>query len=407
MAETIIRRLEYHIKVERAGIMPCLHVAVVRGGKRDHSCSSGSSTTCVSYEHHAIFDRRRSEYIHVSSTDDNDEMRVIRTGKQEFERNSLQPARVVKVPASMKAAQDILCRARTKAEHDHGAWEYGTLWRNCEHFVNECWDPEEPPPSSQAENAVAGIGGSSALGAVGAGTGATIAAAAVQCSTVTTNTYWALGFIPWGTTSTTVVSGLPVATVIGIAAGGTLAGAGLLGGIAYGVRELALDQTAQNAQLPPIAIYNTSGQNITASLEDREGTFADAWRSFLGIGVMSLEISSGMAEELNPPTVTDSGDLVLTVVSQTCKGQVHVETKVSCQVSRGDVVTFDGQTLEKEDYAVVCNVCLDRRPNVVLQPCEHWAYCEHCLLQLGHRALVQMERPKCPECRQDIESYMT
>lgn len=405
MAETTIRRLEYQSRVESAGIMACLHVAIVRGGK-GRSYSSGSSTTCVSYEHHAIFDRERSEYIHVSSTDDNDEMRVIRTGRQDFEANSLQQPRVVKVPANVQAARDIVSRARNKAEHDGGAWHYDVLMRNCEHFVNECWDPDQPPHSSQAENAVASIGGSSALGAVGAGAATSIVAATIQLPTVTTGTYWALGFIPWGTTSTTVMAGLPLGAVIGIAAGGTLVGAGLLGGIAYGVRELALDQTAQNAQLPPIAIYNTSGQTITASLEDREGTFADAWRSFLGIGVMSLNISNGMAEELNPPTVTDSGDLMLTVVSQTCKGQVQVETKVSCQVSRGDVVTFDGQTLEKEDD-VVCNVCLDRRPNVILQPCEHWTYCEPCLLQLGHRALVQKDRPKCPECRGDIESYCT
>lgn len=155
------------------------------------------------------------------------------------------------------------------------------------------------------------------------------------------------------------MTGLPAGAVIGIAAAGTVVGAGLLGGIAYGIRELVFDHTARTAQLVPIAIKNNSRQTISASLrsaDDALSTLSDAhysWRALLGIGVMSVDIEGDKAEELNPPTVTDSGstESVLTIASSFLNPDsdlaVNHEVKLSCRVSRGDVVTFDGQTLSK------------------------------------------------------------
>ena len=91
-ATMFFRRREYDRERELAGIMPCSHVAVVSG-----RFSSGSGSAGVTFEHHAIFDRDRDEYIHV--TDDNDgEMRVVRTMRRQFERAYSSRPRVEKPP---------------------------------------------------------------------------------------------------------------------------------------------------------------------------------------------------------------------------------------------------------------------------------------------------------------------
>ena len=208
------------------------------------------------------------------------------------------------------------------------------------------------------------------------------------------------------------MTGLPAGAVIGIAAAGTVVGAGLLGGIAYGIRELVFDHTARNAQLVPIAIKNNSRQTISASLrsaDDALSTLSDAhysWRALLGIGVMSVDIEGDKAEELNPPTVTDSGstEFVLTIASSFLNPDsdlaVNHEVKLSCRVSRGDVVTFDGQTLSKieaDSEDPLCGICLDRPANCLVLPCEHHEFCDQCI---GEWRLTS---PTCPKCRKNIE----
>ena len=411
MADIVFHRLKYQWRLDQAGVMPCLHVACVRNGTAGtgpRSFSSGGSDELISFEHHAIFDRDRSEYIHVSFTDDNEEMRVIRTGRRAVEMRSSHSLRVVKQPRTVQEAREILHRARNWV--DNGTWEYDVLWHNCEHFVNECWNPQQPARSAQAQTAVASLGGSSAVGAVGAGTTGGIVAATIQpiatvVTTTATNTNYLLGFIPWGTvttsTSATVMTGLPVGAVIGIAAAGTVVGAGLLGSIAYGIRELVFDHTARNAQLVPIAIKNNSRQTITASLrnaDDTLSTWSDAlysWRALIGVGIMSVDIQGDIAEELNPPTVSDSGstEFVLTISS-------NHDLDLTCMVSRGDVVTFDGQTLRKEEADLddlLCKICFGRPANCLVLPCEHHDFCDQCVGEW------RRESPTCPQCRGNIE----
>lgn len=96
----ITRRIQYDMKLEKAGVMLCLHVAIQEASPAD-SFSAGSkspedsfSAGSMSYEHHGIYDHERREYRHVSTTDAG--MHVIRTGKTEFEARSRNKPRVVK-----------------------------------------------------------------------------------------------------------------------------------------------------------------------------------------------------------------------------------------------------------------------------------------------------------------------
>lgn len=396
--------------------MPCLHVAIVEGVASGTGSSfsrssnavegassgtgysfRGSSNVGVRYEHHAIFDRKNDAYIHVSG--ENGDICVVRTERRAFESRSSSRPRVVKQPATVQEARDILERARAWAD-DAYAWDYGLFKNNCEHFVNECWNPNETPHSGQARNAVVSIGG-----AAGAGIGGGIAAAAVPIAT--TVPYHFLGFIPWGTT--TVMTTLPALAVLGIGAGVSLLG----GGVAYGIREVVLNETAQTANLVPIAVYNRSGEPITASLwyEDcpmpwsRNAVYH--WRACLGIGHMSLNIDSNMAEELNPPTVTDTGDtsFMLKVCSESSNPAGRRRPEVECRVSRGDVVTFNGERLSKgvltmEDVKryLACSICGNNRSNIIL-PCGHY-FCEGCILRF-----MEANDSICPHCHSYFEEW--
>ena len=417
MADRLYRRIEYNRRREAAGIVPCLHVAVVSYGTSSHnssfsvsSCASNKGS-CIGYEHHAIFDRDRDEYIHVTSNDEG-EFRVVRTLRRAFEAGYTSRPRVVRLPSTTQVAYQILERARWMVDGDNqgSRWEYHPLTNNCEHFVNFCWDPQIPPRSDQVNNGLTTLAGSMTVGALGAGIPGTIVAATVTpvaTAVTTTSTYYALGFIPWGTaaSTTTVMANLPVGAVIAISAGSVLAGATLLGAAAYGYREWCIADAAANANMLPIAVYNTSNQPITASLShDPKGGMAWAldslyyFRSWSGVGLMSRTTDSQMAEELNPPTSTEDDDdqFVLTIECQ--PGQPL--RSISSIVCRGDVLTFDGQNCTKQDAAEPeeCGICLDRRPNALLQPCGHWGYCEACIQQ------VQRRTNTCPTCRGTIEA---
>jgi len=417
MADRFYRRREYNRRREAAGIVPCLHVAVVSYGASSHSSSFSASSSasntrsCIGYEHHAIFDRDRDEYIHVTANDE-DEFHVVRTLRRAFESGYSTRPRVVRLPSTTEEAYQILRRARLMVDGpNQGRWEYHPLTNNCEHFVNACWDPEIPAHSDQVNSGLTTLAGSMTVGALGAGIPGTIVAATVTpvaTAVTTTSPYYALGFIPWGTvaSTSTVMVNLPVGVVIAISAGAVVSGASILGLAAYGFREWSLADASANANMLPIAIYNTSNQPITASLShDPNGGMAWAWdslysfRSWTGVGLMSRTVDSQMAEELNPPTSTEDGDdqFVLTIECQ--PGQPL--RSISHIVCRGDVLTFDGQNCTKQDAAEPeeCGICLDRRPNVLLQPCGHWAFCKACIQEVKRRTNT------CPTCRGTIEAF--
>lgn len=406
-------RRRYQMKLEKAGIMPCVHVAIQQRAMSFQSCSfsrSGSSAG-LTYEHHAIFDRENGEYIHISTTDDNAEMRVIRTGKTAFEARSSQRPRIVNQPATAQEACNILARARMRADAGE-QWAYSLLSHNCEHFVNECWNPSQPAQSLQARYSAASIGGSGVIGAASGGTGGGIAAAAVTIPVLvtTSETSYILGIFPITVSSTsTVMTGLPLAAVIGIGAASTVIGGVAVGGAAYGIRELVYRHRTKNSQLVPIAIYNRSRRTITASLWYEECKLPwlwnplYKWRELIGVGSMSSDIDGDTFEELNPPTVDDTGTkrLVLKVVWLEENGR---RGELTCQVSRGDVVTFDGATLTpaelaREDFEE-CSICCDNPANVIMLPCGHHNVCEQCVLRL-----MRQDAPLCPHCREKMESY--
>lgn len=389
--------------------MPCMHVAVVYNGTGRGSSSISSGNTGFSCQHHAIFDQEMEEYIHVSRKGNNGNGGVVVEGRRSFE-SSGQP-RVVKQPATVEEGRQILARARALAAG--GAWDYRVLSHNCEHFVNECWNSGNPPQSTEARTAVRSLGGSGAVGAISGGIAGTITASVVTpiattVTTTATETAYFLGFIPWGTvtttTSATVMTGLPLGAVIGIGVGGTVVAGAAATGIAYGVREDIYAKKARNAQLVPITVYNRSDQAITASLQIKDSTLTDKfyrWRAFIGIGVMSVDIASNMAAQLNPPTVADSfdTDFELTV------SQSHPFAKWSCTVQRGDIAILarGGRRLRLRTASrtvdLECCICRNSPPNIILRPCGHWEFCEQCILQIiGRNAL-------CPLCQQGIQEY--
>ena len=208
------------------------------------------------------------------------------------------------------------------------------------------------------------------------------------------------------TTTTTVMANLPIGAVIAISAGSVLLGASIFGAAAYGVREWILADASTNANMIPIAIYNTSDEPITAYLnQDPDvGGMAWAWdwlyyyRSLIGVGLMSCNVERRMAEELNPPTWTEDGHARFVLTIQCQPGQPL--RSISRNVCRGDVITFDGQNCYTQEAAEPeeCAICMDRRPNVLLQPCGHWGFCEPCIQR------VRAGSNSCPICRHTIQA---
>ena len=204
------------------------------------------------------------------------------------------------------------------------------------------------------------------VGAVGAGYGGTVVAGMAQTAATTTSTYYALGFIPWGTTTATTFVKLPLCAILGIGAGSLVVGGGTCVAAAYSWREWTMASAAANAKMLPISVYNTSNQPITASLaNDPEASLAASsnvlhrFRSWNGIGTLSCKIETNMAEELNPPTSTDDANerFLLTIDCQR-RQPVH---RIARLVSRGDVITFDGQTFRTQEAAQpeTCWICRD------------------------------------------------
>ena len=317
----------------------------------------------------------------------------------QFERAYSSRPRVVKLPSSNEEGYQILHRARDSVDGPRGgAWEYDLFTHNCEHFVNECWNPVLPPASEQIANAAASLGGGTAIGGIGGGAVTTVVAATIQpIATSVSSTYYALGFIPWGTTTSTVMTGLPLGAVIGISAAGVV-GFGALGCAAgYGIRQAVLADTAANAEMLPIAIYNTSNRQVKASLSDGGAGVWDAVYRFcsgiIGIGSMSCIVGAKMTEELNPPTFYEGQEQYVLTIQK-----VESARQVQRRVSRGDVIKFDGRTCTIQGPAPPehCAICYVGLPNVLLRPCGHWQYCQDCA-----EDLMQRNRP-CPECRQQI-----
>ncbi len=57
---------------------------------------------------------------------------------------------------------------------------------------------------------------------------------------------------------------------------------------------------------------------------------------------------------------------------------------------------------KNEELTLVCRVCLDAPPSVLLQPCKHLCVCAVCLEELEARRHV-----KCPVCRSEVTSSST
>ena len=404
-AEAFYRRREYDLKRASAGIMPCLHMSVTSGRTSSGNVRSSMSKRHISFDHHAIFDRDREEYVHVVEDEMNPgQWTVARTGKRQFEQDFSVRPQVVRTPSSQEEARGILERAR---EQIGAVWEFRVLTNNCEHFVRQCWEPSQVPHSSQVRQGVAAIGGSGVIGAVGGAVPTGIAVGGASITTVTTVTTPTYFFgIAWGSTTATVVTtaSLPVEAVVGIAAGAAAVGFLGLAAAAYGTREWALRDKATNSKLLPISIYNRSASPVTASVRNDDQTLRfpslwdthHSWRSTLGIGVQKCLVDAGMAEELNPPTLSDNNEMFVLAIKDPSRS-----ITINQRVSRGDVifVDADGSVQLQEVESEECGICLHRPPNVLLQPCGHWQYCDECVREVMNRNAL------CPSCRQPVERF--
>ena len=192
--------------------------------------------------------------------------------------------RIVKRPVCVEEAHQILVRARDMAANG-GTWGFGVLTNDCEHFVNKWWNPGEHPHGRQAGAAAAQIGAAAGVAGHGAlGTWPALQATLTNC---------AFDLVP-------TFAVLPTNIVVAVSAASILGGVGLVGGLAYGVRESPLADKAKNAKLIPIAhsFFNRSCQTNKANLgKDRSeawyvGLHA-VWHEYTGVGVMSCNIDSG------------------------------------------------------------------------------------------------------------------
>ena len=366
-----LKWLGYAWKTEQTGVMPCLHVAVVCHDSvtSSPSKSSGSGFRSVSYEHHAILDLQRNLHIHVTTPGDHGMMRVVCTARHEFESSYSSPPRTVRRPSTIEQGMAILDRAYEKVDE---FWEYGLFSNNCEHFVNQCWNPDQTPRSHQARRALAAAGGSSCIGAAGLGIPTSIVAATTT-----------------------------VPCVVGLSAAGIGVGAVAVPVGAYGIRQWVLADTERNNMLFPIAVVNKSNSLIKADLRTyglKFPAFWDAvygWRSFLKVGSTSCVLDCGMVKELNPPTVSDRGETRFTL-HVACGDGAWFDVLKPLQVHRGDVVIVDDDGCSRQP-SQTCLFCEDRLAHVLLEPCSHWEFCDTCIREW------LKERQICPTCLRPIE----
>ena len=76
---------------------------------------------------------------------------------------------------------------------------------------------------------------------------------------------------------------------------------------------------------------------------------------------------------------------------------------MGCVPSKSNFVKDNDNNLYEDLYWTsheICCICLDRKSNILLLPCNHLNICDLCC-----RDSINCEFKKCPTCQQDIYSY--
>lgn len=253
-----------------------MHLAAQLGSDSDYSaglCAQIKSTL----EHHAIY-ISADEVVHKAIDDNGRDGTIVSETWISF--LSRYPRwHHVQHPCSPEHAEQIVQRARARI----GSCEpYRVLYQNCEHFVRECY-------SGSASSYQVQDGTTTALGATATGS-AIGALGALPLATTSVPTF-ALGIIPWGTT--TVVS----AGVVGAgAAGGALVGATLALPIWFAKRRA--QQTTQRRL--PLGLINETAKELYVRAYKRDDTWMLAPVKGVG-GDAEGKLAVHDLLELNPP----------------------------------------------------------------------------------------------------------
>lgn len=360
----------YQRKAQLAGAVPCLHVAI-----QTTNCGRASSAE----ELHVIFDVRRGTYIYYFGC------RMTESFRAEFHDQFSGSRRLVQTSRSAEHAETVLKRARRALEPP---CKEAPPWTCSEEFAHWCFaqdDTSECNPSGDL--AAIGLG---AVGGASAGAASGFAAASVPIVTGV------------GATGLAVAS-LPVAAILGIAAGGAAIGVALGVTASKVITDWIANEKETTSELIPIGIFNKSEDDTLALIQNVDSisihpVLDDAVqgiRAQAGVGSVTSTVESMMFRELNPPTLEDC--------CTSFKLTIQDRNEASCEVSRGDVLIFDGWTLTKftekpesdvqtardNDEDRACCICMDNIANIKLDPCGH-EFCSLCSVNLA----------RCPLCRE-------
>eukprot|EP00930_Biecheleria_cincta_P018330 TRINITY_DN14317_c1_g1_i1.p1 TRINITY_DN14317_c1_g1~~TRINITY_DN14317_c1_g1_i1.p1 ORF type:complete len:382 (+),score=65.34 TRINITY_DN14317_c1_g1_i1:65-1210(+) len=364
-------RRAYQRKTQLAGAVPCLHIAIR---------VTDRGTVNSAKEFHVIFDVRRGTYIYHFGCQMTESLRA------EFHDQFSGTSRLVQTPRSAVHAESALERARGALEPP---CKEAPPWACSEEFARWCFAQDETSDPQSGSLSALGLG---AIGGASAGVVSGFAAASVPIVTGV------------GATGL-VVASLPVAAILSIAAGGAALGVALGVTASKVITDWIADEKEMTSELIPIGIYNKSEEDILALIQNVDTQIIhpaldDALqgvRAQAGVGSLTSTIGSMKFGELNPPTLED------------CYARFHLTvqgcSRNSCEVSRGDVLIFDGwtlikfterperciQTVDDNDEDRACCICMDNVANIMLDPCRH-EFCSVCSVNLT----------RCPLCREVV-----
>jgi len=256
---------------------PCMHIAAAR---------SAETIAQTMTEHHAVLDIENHEVIHYAE----ESFRALSSGSsssaaatpetrrppngdgtykiwvepfEEFWR-AFPSWRVVQLPTSHEHALEILMRARSKVEH--GSYMTSTTAKESnEHFAMWCFTGDESNSTRVSTTTASTAVGS----AVSCGMSYSLAGG-VTYSVATP--YYALGLIPWGTTTTSV--GLSGYAVAGIASLGLGVGLAASAAAAVGLSVMARQSNELLAVRVPICVGNKAeDEEVMVTIKNLDSMF--------------------------------------------------------------------------------------------------------------------------------------
>jgi len=98
-------------------------------------------------------------------------------------------------------------------------------------------------------------------------------------------------------------------------------------------------------------------------------------------------------------------DLKLKKTIRIVHGDVIEIRVVVYKVNNDDKLKNDDQ-VQNDDPDDECVICMEKPRNIVLMPCRHQCICKACYDGVIAKAHKNEENPRCPFCRQEIQSFL-